>query len=155
MERKSDPLASRETAGKPYPPEEGMTREEMKRMVTETLARIETDYANPDHLLEHLHDDAEWQAMAQPPGRLKWNKADFAAMMTGFTRGHQTGLRIWPTGFTIDGDKIAVEAESYMKLKNGKEYRNQYHFLFEFRDGKIARVKEFMDTAYALRMFEM
>jgi ketosteroid isomerase-like protein len=136
-------------------PRNRMTPDEMKRLATETLARLETDYDNPARMLEHLHDDAEWHAMVQPPGSSKWNKAEFAIMWRGIRQQGEAGMRIWPTGFVVEGNKVAMEAESYLKLKNGKEYRNQYHYLFEFRDGKIARVKEFMDTAYAFRMFEL
>jgi hypothetical protein len=42
-----------------------------------------------------------------------------------------------------------VEAESYGKMKNGKTYQNQYHFLFIVRDGKIQQVKEYLDTMHA------
>ena len=30
-----------------------------------------------------------------------------------------------------------------------RDYRNYYHLAFELRGGRIARVKEYVDTAYA------
>jgi ketosteroid isomerase-like protein len=45
-----------------------------------------------------------------------------------------------------EGDKVAVEATSEGKHISGRTYTNQYHFLFEFRDGKLLRLKEYMDT---------
>jgi ketosteroid isomerase-like protein len=43
---------------------------------------------------------------------------------------------------------VAVEAQAHATLKNGKIYRNTYHFLFIFRDGKIWRAKEYNDTLH-------
>ena len=33
------------------------------------------------------------------------------------------------------------------RLANGNTYRNDYCFVFELRDGRIHRVREYMDTA--------
>lgn len=47
---------------------------------------------------------------------------------------------------TAEGDMVAVEAESDGKHISGQNYHQYYHFLFELRDGKIYRMKEYMDT---------
>ncbi len=36
-----------------------------------------------------------------------------------------------------------------MEFNDGRPYRNDNHFLFWFRDGKIASVREYMDTLHA------
>ena len=33
-------------------------------------------------------------------------------------------------------------------LGNGRTYNNEYHFLIEIRDGKIAAVREYLDTMH-------
>lgn len=48
----------------------------------------------------------------------------------------------------VDGNKSAVEAESFAKLKNGKIYNNHYHFKISFEGGKIKEVKEYNDTKH-------
>ena len=51
---------------------------------------------------------------------------------------------------TAEGDRVAVEAKSKAEnVKNGKSYRNQYHFLFELKNGKIQAVREYLDTMHA------
>ncbi len=45
-----------------------------------------------------------------------------------------------------EGDFVAVEAESDGGHASGQHYHNYYHFLFEMRDGKVLRMKEYMDT---------
>ena len=39
-----------------------------------------------------------------------------------------------------EGDKVAVEAESRMPLKNSKLYNNKYHFKITVRDEKIYEI---------------
>ena len=60
---------------------------------------------------------------------------------------------VFPGGisFTIDsmiaeGDRVAVEAHSEGQHVSGQIYSNEYHFLFQFRDGKLLKLKEYMDT---------
>ena len=45
-----------------------------------------------------------------------------------------------------EGDRVAVEATSKGEHVSGQTYSNEYHFLFEFREGKLLRLKEYMDT---------
>jgi ketosteroid isomerase-like protein len=45
-----------------------------------------------------------------------------------------------------EGEKVAVEATSKGKHISGQTYSNNYHFLFEFREGKLLRLKEYLDT---------
>ena len=56
-------------------------------------------------------------------------------------------------GVTAEGDRVAVEAESHVQLKNGKTYNNTYHFLFLFRDGKIYQAREYNDSQHAAEIF--
>lgn len=56
------------------------------------------------------------------------------------------GIRFIILAMTAEGERVAVEAESRGEHVSGKLYTNQYHFLFEFRDGLVVRLKEYMDT---------
>jgi hypothetical protein len=62
-------------------------------------------------------------------------------------------LRIVPLSMIAEGDRVAVEAESFAELTNGKVYNNRYHFFFELADGKVTKVREYMDTAHAREIF--
>lgn len=56
------------------------------------------------------------------------------------------GLVFTIHAMTAEGDRVAVEAESNGEHVSGKHYRNLYHFLFEMRNGKVLKLKEYMDT---------
>lgn len=56
------------------------------------------------------------------------------------------GLTFTPKDMVAEGDKVAVEAVSEGEHVSGQTYSNEYHFLFHFRDGKVVKLKEYMDT---------
>lgn len=56
------------------------------------------------------------------------------------------GLTFTTLSMVAEGDKVAVEATSEGAHISGKTYTNEYHFLFEFQQGKLVRLKEYMDT---------
>ena len=58
------------------------------------------------------------------------------------------GVKMTPKGITAEGDRVAVEAESYAKVTNGKTIQNTYHMLFVIRDGKISSAREYFDTLH-------
>ena len=55
-------------------------------------------------------------------------------------------LRFTIKNITAENNRVAVEAESNGEHISGKHYNNHYHFLFELKDEKIYRLKEYMDT---------
>ena len=80
------------------------------------------------------------------------SKADICAYMATpsiFVGGVETSFG----AVTAEGNRVAVEAETRGTLPDGRVYTNQYHYLFEFRDGLILRVKEYLDTQAAAEFF--
>jgi ketosteroid isomerase-like protein len=56
------------------------------------------------------------------------------------------GLTFTIDGTTAEGDRVAVEASCRASLRNGSIYDQHYHFLFEFQDGRIRRLRTHLDT---------
>ncbi len=59
------------------------------------------------------------------------------------------GLSFRIKAMTAEGDRVAIEAESYGRHRSGKIYNNHYHFLMVIRDGRVAEFKEYLDTMHA------
>ena len=59
------------------------------------------------------------------------------------------GAEFTVSGMVAEGDKVAVEANMTAVTAMGTNYDNHYHFLFTIADGKILRMKEYMDTYHA------
>jgi ketosteroid isomerase-like protein len=54
---------------------------------------------------------------------------------------------------TAEDDRVAVECTIRGELPDGRVYTNMYHYLFKFRDGKVIRVKEYLDSQSAAEFF--
>ncbi len=77
------------------------------------------------------------------------DKAQFAELLAGVSANTRDGIRMTPSAWTAEGERVAMEAESYAVMSSGKVYNNLYHFLHIVRDGKIRMVKEYLDTTHA------
>jgi ketosteroid isomerase-like protein len=71
---------------------------------------------------------------------------EIGAAIEGITDVFPRGLTFTLLDMVAEGDKVAVEAVSEGEHVSGQTYSNEYHFLFHFRDGKVVKLKEYMDT---------
>ncbi len=108
-----------------------------------------------DEILEMMDDSATWWVAGTLEGISGTkDKKGFGEMLGGISEGCEGGaIRLTPLAWTAEGDRVAVETESYADVKNGRTYNNLYHFVFEVRDGKIQSVKEFLDTEHTAAVF--
>src|SRR4051794_20874051 len=89
-----------------------------------------------------LEDDAIWHVAGKMPGVSgRYGKAEMAALLPGTRTLYKAPLRIWPTDMVAEGDKVAVEAEGFGELMDGRTYDQIYEFRFTIRGGRIAAVK--------------
>lgn len=96
-----------------------------------------------------MADSAIWWVAGTMPISGTYDKAAFGKLLAGVAATCKGGaIRLVPKAFTAEGERVAVETESFASLNNGRSYNNHYHFLFTVRDGKIAGVKEYLDTMH-------
>jgi ketosteroid isomerase-like protein len=123
--------------------------EDNKKLVADFFGRFgKKDVAGA---LAMMTDDATWWIGGKPalfPICGLKSKAQIAEILNGLVPVMKHGLAITPKGMVAEGSKVAVEAESYGEFPNGRIYNNEYHFLVEIRGGKIASVKEYLDTMH-------
>ncbi len=124
-----------------------MSIEDNKRFILGFFENLSA--GNGEAVLGALADNATWWVQGNFPLSGTKTKKEFAALVGDLGSKIDGGLRVTPKGITAEGDRVAVEAESHAKMKNGKTYQNSYHFLFIVRDGKIHSVKEYLDTTHA------
>lgn len=73
----------------------------------------------------------------------KTQAKEFAGQVLGaFPRG----IRFEVHNLTAEGDRVAIEAESFATHVSGKYYNNKYHFFMRLKNGLITEFKEYMDT---------
>jgi ketosteroid isomerase-like protein len=128
-----------------------MSVETNKRVASDLFARF-SDGDVPG-VLAMMTGDATWKIPGRRPemptaGVLSKDKIArvFYAMLGELKDGR---LKMKVKGAIAEGDQVAVEAESWGELKNGRVYNQEYHFLITLRDGKISAVREYLDTQHA------
>lgn len=126
-----------------------MSLESNKKLVAEFFNTFAT--RDVDRCLSMMTDDATWLVPGRPElfsiSGLK-TKTEMAMLLRGLMDATTQGLVMKQKGVIAEGDKVAFEGESHAPLKNGKVYNNHYHFLVTLRDGKVASVREYLDTMH-------
>jgi uncharacterized protein len=105
-----------------------------------------------DGALALMTDDATWRI----PGKKElspiaglYSKEKIARLFRRMLDALVSGLSMTVVSSIAEGDRIALEVTSSGDLKNGRQYRQEYHFLMELREGKICAVREYLDTQHA------
>lgn len=101
--------------------------------------------------LAMMTDDATWWIGGKPrlfPLAGLKTKAEMGELLGSLVPAMKAGLAITPKAMTAEGDRVAVEADSYGEFPDGRVYNNEYHFLIIVRDGKVQAVKEYLDTMH-------
>jgi len=91
-------------------------------------------------------DDGFVQTMGHTLISGKFTKAQITAAAGAIFESFPQGIRFTISAMTAEAERVAVEAESDGMHISGKRYQNEYHFLFQFRNGELVTLKEYMDT---------
>ncbi len=127
-----------------------MTLERNKQVVAELFARFSA--GDIPGVLALMTDEVTWRIPGKPeltPVAGSFDKARLGRLFQRMIDQLESGLKMTVLGSVAEGDRVAVEVESSGDLRNGRKYRQQYHFAITLRDGKIASVREYLDTHHA------
>ena len=126
-----------------------MSTDENKRIATEFFARISA--SDVPGVLAMMADDATWWLPGKPgssPIVGVQTKEQMARLFGVMASQLENGLKMTVKSLVAEGDKVALEAESYGRLRNGRVYEQEYHFAITIRGAKIAAVREYLDTQH-------
>ena len=122
---------------------------ENKALVKEFIEAMKT--SNVDKLKTMITTDFSWWIIGKPSYLATAGEHD-----TGYFLGFFKGAELFPKGADFkatsmisEGNVVAAEAEFKAETAMGTFYENSYHFLFILENGKIKRMKEYMDTYHA------
>ncbi|MDB6062243.1 MAG: hypothetical protein JWM78_2346 [Verrucomicrobiaceae bacterium] len=120
-----------------------MSIENNKKVVQDYVAAI--NRSDPAAIASYLADDFIFRSMLRRPKWLffTWPKEKFIDAPASMSSQMKSPIQMKILNLIGEGDQVAVEAESYGEMLNGKIYDNGYHFIFTFKDGKITSVKEY------------
>jgi ketosteroid isomerase-like protein len=121
--------------------------EENKALVREYFRRMQ---AGEPTVAEMMTEDVTWWVpQSSELGGTHRGKAAVLALMGKGVDLYQLPLRVEIEEMVAERDQVAVQLVVEAKTAAGLPYRNDYHFAFRLRDGKLASVREYVDTKYA------
>jgi uncharacterized protein len=104
-----------------------------------------------------LTEDAAWLPMARDmPGAGEYRGRDvivdeFLKPIRGlFEHGSPSNSIV---SMASSGSLVLTETHGTGKLQDGRPYDNRYAWAFELRAGKIALIREYLDSYYIVRLF--
>jgi uncharacterized protein len=106
-------------------------------------------------ILELLTEDFLFKGMGRHPDwmRYQWGRDAFADAPRDMSTKMKKPIAMKLLGMIAEGDQVAVQADSYGEMNNGKTYDNAYHFVFTFQNDKIREVLEYCCTYTVYEVF--
>ena len=131
-----------------------MSTEQNKQIVGKFFEKFSA--ADVAEALELLDDGVIWRAMGREGGLPmsgEMDKQKIGELIENVKSIFPDGMQLTPTGWTAEGDRVALEMESYAVKSNGIIYNNFYHFLVVLSNGKITALREYLDTLHVKQVF--
>jgi len=120
------------------------TAAQNKAAVEQFFAALNKGDAN--YIVNAYAEDGALQTMGNTLISGSFSRTEIQGAVDGIFDTFPNGLTFTIIDMVAQGSKVAVEATSEGAHVSGQTYSNEYHFLFEFHDGKVRRLKEYMDT---------
>lgn len=132
-----------------------LTRDEKIAVVTRLFDAFGSGrWDEPEHVMAALADDATWWIAGTLRASGTFTKARMMVSLAHTARLSAGGLAMTPRAWIVEGDRIAVEVDAVMPLRDGGAYRNQYHMAITLAGDRIASIREYMDTHRLGQMLE-
>jgi ketosteroid isomerase-like protein len=109
-----------------------------------------------DRIRDIFHDDAVWQVQVKGiagEGAHQGKKGivdDFLAPIRGMFKPGDPKVTL--NSIASNGPLVIGEASGRGTFTDGRPYENLYAFAIEFRDGKVYRLREYMDSFYVAKL---
>ncbi len=122
-----------------------MGAEKNAELITKTWQDVVA--GNVEAAAANMSDEVSWMIAGNLPGvsGVKKGKAAVKEFVGGIRKAFPQGLNSQISKVHSAGDTVIVELTNTGKAFNGRDYRNEYCFVFEVEGGKIRRIREYVD----------
>jgi ketosteroid isomerase-like protein len=130
-----------------------MSASENKQIVLDAYAALNA--GDPAGYLSRLSDDvvATYYGSFKLAGTYR-GKQDFVTnFIPGLVERLEGGIKLTVVNAVAEGDHVVIEARGEARAKDGRDYNNSYSIWFRLNGGKIAEMREYMDTDLAKSIF--
>ena len=118
---------------------------DVREVVDEFFARMNAH--DTEGVLELIDDDVEWWIAGSFPFSGRRTKLEVSNLIPMFFAVLPDFKFVVHSTLT-EGNRVAVEAESFATTPDGRQYNNRYHDLFEVENGRIRAAREYYDTLH-------
>ena len=130
-----------------------MSIEDNKSLVRRAYESVSE--GNVDGFMDSLSDDVRWTFFGEHRfAKTFVGKDDILENLFGPLAGELVdGLRLNIGNVIAEGNYVVLEAMGESTVKAGGTYNNTYCYVVEVRDGKIAEMREYLDTELVSKVF--
>lgn len=131
-----------------------MELQENKELIKEFIVSMQN--SDVETLKTMITNDFSWWIIGKTEYLVTAGEHDKDYFL-GFFKGGELfpeGPEFKIVSIMAEDNKVAAEATFKAKTAMGTFYENTYHFLFIIENGKVKRMKEYMDTFSAKRLLE-
>ncbi len=123
-----------------------MNAEQKKELIRSTWQTLLVK-GDVEGALGNFADDVEWWICGNTPGTsgTMKGKADIRKWFSSGPNVFPGGLKSEVRYAHVDGDTVIAEVHNRGQVSNGKTYDNYYCFVFVLQDGRIHRIREYVD----------
>jgi ketosteroid isomerase-like protein len=98
-------------------------------------------------VLALIDEDVEWWIAGNLPFSGQRTKLEVSSLIP-MVFGVFPDFKFVVHSVICEGNRVAVEAESFATRPDGQRYNNRYHDLFEVDGGRIRAAREYYDTLH-------
>lgn len=130
-----------------------MTTEANKQLVRDAWNRVSTGDA--EGFMNALADDVTWTFFGTHrfAGTIRGKQELIAKLFAPLGDILDGGIKVTIDTITAEVDRVIIEARGTAATKKGQRYDNSYCIVVTVRDGKIAQVREYLDTELVTSVF--
>lgn len=106
-------------------------------------------------ILKHLAEDLTWTFFGSHrfAGTMHGKDELMQGLFAIVGEVLEDGIKVKVSATIADGDFVVVEGKGQARSKAGLDYNNDYCLVFEVRDGKIRKVRQYLDSELVTRVF--
>ncbi len=130
-----------------------MSTEANKQVVIDAYASIAA--GNLEGFMNRLSDDVRWTFFGTHPYAGTFHgKDDILKNLFGSLGEKLEGpIKVHVKNVIAEGDQVVVEAQGESRTKDGRDYNNTYCLVLKLKAGKIAEIREYLDTELVSAIF--
>ena len=130
-----------------------MSIEANKQLVRDTWGAVSV--GDISGFLGNLADDVTWTFFGSHrfAGSFEGKEELVAKLFAPLGEVLVDGIKVHIDSLTAEGDRVVMEARGEARTKTGDHYNNYYCIVITVHEGKIAQVREYLDSELVTKIF--